>query len=349
VGKTWYLDYLYKGRRVRKAVGRSKGIAELTLKDIEVKIAKEENLGVQEEPRVRFRDCAREYLDYSRAHKARGSSNRDALSLRWLNSAFGGQYLFSITRREVEQYMRQRIEKGRVKGATVNREISCLRHMLNKAVEWRYLRENPARGIKMFRETEGRLNYIEPDQIEALLEECPRYLKPIVITALHTGLRESEVLGLKWSNANFKARLIMVPRTKNNQPRFVPMNQILDRELRNLYARKRGEFVFCDKDGKPYGKVYRGFKAACRRAGIKNFTFHDLRHTFASHLTMVGTNMRTVQELMGHKTIKMTMRYAHLSQQHLQEAVGLLGLKLSGEMERKLGSPSRTEKEESVS
>lgn len=340
-GRTWYLDYLHKGRRTRRAVGRSRRMAELALKDIEVKIAKGENLGVQERPRVLFRDCATEYLEYSKIHKATSSSERDALSLKWLTAAFGDQYLFGITHRQIEQYMKERIDKGGVKGSTVNRELACLRHMLNKATEWGYLDENPAKGIKMFKESPGRIRFLEPTEIDKLLKECPPYLKPIAVTALNTGLRQSEILGLKWSNVNLRTRTMMVLQTKNNEPRFVPINETVHRELKRLYVRRHGDFVFCDKSGRPYGKVYRGFKAACRRAGITDFTFHDLRHTFASHLAMADTNIRTIQELLGHKSIKMTMRYSHLSQQHLQEAVGLLGLRLSGEMQRQMGSMKR--------
>ncbi|MFQ5907159.1 MAG: tyrosine-type recombinase/integrase, partial [bacterium] len=255
-GKTWYLDYLHKGRRIRKAVGHSKRMAELALKDIEVKIAKDENLGVQELPRVLFRDCAAEYLDYSKAHKARTSSERDALSLNWLTATFGDQYLSTITRRRIEQYMRERIEKGTVKGATVNRELACVRHMLNKAVEWGYLNENPAKGIKMFKESPGRVRFLEPAEIDKLLKECPPYLKPIVTTALDTGLRQSEILSLRWANVNLRTRTIMVLRTKNNEPRFVPINQTLYAQLKRMHARSRADFVFCDKNGKPYGKVY---------------------------------------------------------------------------------------------
>lgn len=107
--------------------------------------------------------------------------------------------------------------------------------------------------------------------------------------------------------------------------------------LSKLSLHARSDFVYCGDDGRPHGSVQKGFRAACRRAGIRDFRFHDLRHTFASHLVMAGVNIRAVQELLGHKDIKMTMRYSHLSRQHLQEAVGLLGLSLTGEMQRQYG------------
>lgn len=108
--------------------------------------------------------------------------------------------------------------------------------------------------------------------------------------------------------------------------------------MTRLLSQRQGEYVFCDENGKPCVNIQNGFKAACRRARITDFRFHDLRHTFASHLVMVGVNLRTVQELMGHKDIKMTMRYSHLSPEHRQEAVGLLDLSLSGEMQKHVDS-----------
>jgi site-specific recombinase XerD len=96
--------------------------------------------------------------------------------------------------------------------------------------------------------------------------------------------------------------------------------------------------VFSDDEGKLFTNIRKGFVAACRRARLRDFRFHDLRHTFASHLVMAGVSLRAVQELLGHKAIKMTMRYSHLSSQHLQEAVGLLSLRLSGEMQKQMDS-----------
>jgi len=88
---------------------------------------------------------------------------------------------------------------------------------------------------------------------------------------------------------------------------------------------RNSDYVFSQKDGSPFGRIYKGFKAACKRTGIENFRFHDLRHTFASHLVMNGVDLKTVQELLGHKSFNMTLRYAHLSLDHKRKAVDDLG------------------------
>jgi len=103
-----------------------------------------------------------------------------------------------------------------------------------------------------------------------------------------------------------------------NEIRAVPINDALYRELERVNKHKESAYVFCDKTGAPYGNVRKSFESAVKNARITDFTFHDLRHTFASHLVMKGCDLRTVQQLMGHKDIKMTMRYAHLSKAHLQ-------------------------------
>jgi len=99
------------------------------------------------------------------------------------------------------------------------------------------------------------------------------------------------------------------------------MNDIVTATLEKLKKDSINSYVFSNKDGQPFKKVYKGLKAILKRAGIENFRFHDLRHTFASHLVMDGTDLKTIQELLGHKTFRMTLRYAHLSPDHKRKAV----------------------------
>jgi integrase len=137
-------------------------------------------------------------------------------------------------------------------------------------------------------------------------------------------MRKSEILGLQWQDIDFGTRTITVRRTKNNEPKMIPINQTLYAELQRLPRHLHSDYVFCNAAGVPYDEVKRSFHTACRKAGVRDFRFHDLRHSFASHLVMNGINLKTVQDLLGHKDIRMTLRYAHLSREHLQTAVGVL-------------------------
>lgn len=319
-GENWYVDYYLKGRRKRKKIGHSKKLALQVLEDIHTKITKKEYLGIHEEKKIPFEEYAKEYLDYSKANKAFSTyQRRDRINIKHLIAAFGGKYLFEITPPMIEEYKAMRLEN--VEPSTVNRELACLKHMYTKAIEWEYVSQNPAKGVKLFKEAPGRLRYLRPEEVEALVNVCADHIRPIVVTAVNTGMRKAEILNLQWSDIDLKNLKIKVGHSKNNESRVIPINKTLHHELSGLKIRSTGDYVFAGKDNGPYADIKKGFASALKRAGIKDFRFHDLRHTFGSHLVMQGVNVKTVQQLMGHKDIKMTMRYSHLSPEYVQEAM----------------------------
>jgi integrase len=322
-GKNWYIDYYVKGHRKRKKIGTSKKLAEQVLKDIHVKIAKSEYLGIFEEKSILFEDYAPEYLAYSKANKAESTYNRrDVLSVNHLSSFFKGRYLFEIKPQMIEEYKSERLKK--VAPATVNRELTCLKHMFTMAIEWEYIRTNTVKVVKRLKEPPGRLRYLREKEVECLIDKCRKHLRPIVVTALNTGMRKSEILNLRWADVDLKNLRITINNSKNNERRIVPINKNLHKELSPLLKRANGNFVFSNSYSKPFGSISKGFSAAIKRAGIEDFRFHDLRHTFGSYMVMQGVDIRTVQQLLGHKDIKMTMRYSHLSPEHVKEAIGRL-------------------------
>jgi integrase len=146
------------------------------------------------------------------------------------------------------------------------------------------------------------------------------------MTALHTGFRKSEILSLIWGNVDFRNRLIRVEAgyAKNGEACGVPMNEVLTQTLQASKLRQSSGMVFCNRKGQPYRDPDSAFATAVWRAGITEFTFHDLRHTFASRLVMAGVDLATVKELMGHRHITMTLRYAHLTPGHKRLAVEAL-------------------------
>jgi integrase len=193
--------------------------------------------------------------------------------------------------------------------------------MYTMAVEWGYVKASPAKSVKKFKEPPGRLRYLKPDEVNTLLAQCSEHLRRLVVTAINTGMRRGELFNLKWPQVDLTNRKITVVNTKNNESRVIPVNQTLYDELFSLSRKPQGEYVFYSRYGRPFKDAKEGFVAAVKRAGIGDFRFHDLRHTFASHLVMQGVGLRTVQQVMGHKDIKMTMRYSHLSPEYVQEAM----------------------------
>lgn len=322
-GDNWYIDYYLHGKRIRRKVGHSKKLAEQVLKDIQVKIVKKEFLGIAEDRKVKFQDFAKRYLDYAKTVKTNASVERDeGILQKHLLPEFGKKYLFEITRDDGEHYRAKRLTEG-ASPATINKETNLLKASLNQAVSWNYLKTNPLQGIKQLKEPPGRLRYLEVEELSALLIACNQntMLMAIVQLALHTGMRRGEILALRWRNIYFPNRIIILEKTKTNEHRVIPVNDTLLAVLNKLTHFEATDMLFPDISG---DQVTIAFRRACKRAKIAHFRFHDLRHTFASHLTMAGCNQRTVQHLLGHKDPRMTMRYSHLSDAHLNQAVKAL-------------------------
>ncbi|MDH4212179.1 MAG: site-specific integrase [candidate division WOR-3 bacterium] len=172
-------------------------------------------------------------------------------------------------------------------------------------------------------ETE-QLRYLQDEEIRTLLNCCADHLKPIVIMALNTGMRKGEILNLTWGDINLKTRMITIKNSKNNTSRIIPINDATYKIFISLGQQLVGQYVFSHPDGKPYRDIKDGFTAAVNRAKLSDLRFHDLRHTFASHLVMNGVPILEVQKLLGHKTLSMTLRYSHLSNKNLRDAVDKL-------------------------
>ena len=323
-GNQWYIDYYVEGRRRREKIGPSKKLAETVLAKRKVEIAEGRFLDIWKQPKVRFEDFAAEYLEFSKNNKR--SWTRDRVSIKNLRVAFGGKCLSDIAPLMVEHYKAKR--KSEVAPASVNRELACLKHMFTKAIEWGMATESPAKKVKLLRENNTRLRYLTPEEAKRLIGAAGLHLKPILIVALNTGMRKGEILSLKWEDIHWKRGVILLTDTKNGQWREIPMNGILTETLKNMMKQSNSPYVFPSWTGKPFTEVRKSFDSALRAAGIENFRFHDCRHTFASHLVMAGVDLTTVKELLGHKCIAMTMRYAHLSALHKKQAVEKLEEKM---------------------
>lgn len=197
--------------------------------------------------------------------------------------------------------------------AAVNREFAFLKAMLNHAIEWEWLAENPTEKIKPPRGEKKRLRFLNNEEISKLIFCSNAYLKPIIITAISTGMRFSEIMTLKWNDVNLVHGFIRIVKSKNNETRNVPINGFLAETLLSLTkSRKIGNYVFCKDDGERRKSIKGSFNSACEKAGLSDFRFHDLRHTTASLFPSRGCDVITLQNLLGHKTLAMTQRYAHL-------------------------------------
>jgi integrase len=253
-------------------------------------------------------------------HKA--THEDDKAKLRWLDPFLGGKHLEDIDRTLID-----RIKFGREKistAATTNRYLALIRAILKRACdEWEWLERVPK--FKLYREAEGRVRALTPQEFQALLKELPTHLADMAIFAVATGLRQANVKGLQWQYVNLGQQHAWVPGSqhKNGKPHAVPLNDMAMAVLRRQVGQHpTNVFTF---RGKPIANVNtKAWTGALGRAGIEDFRWHDLRHTFATWHRQAGTPTHELQRLGGWKTGAMVERYAHVAPEALQGAANRL-------------------------
>ncbi len=215
--------------------------------------------------------------------------------------------------------------------ASINRQLAFLKRVFNVAIADGKAVTNPVRSVKLLKENNQRVRFLADEEELELRKAIGEDEWPMVAVAMHTGLRQAEQFKLSWEHVDFTTGILTVPRSKHGETRRVPMNDTVREILRARKSRLKSAHVFPSDTGETpidaCNYMRRVFVPAIEAAGIENFHWHDLRHTFASRLIMAGVDLRTVQELMGHKTITMTLRYSHLSPAHQLEAVQRLNQK----------------------
>jgi integrase len=326
-GKSWYYDFQSRGERYAGCIGVvSKTVAKEVLAKKKAEATEGRYTSPARKPSPLLEDFVQEYLEYYRATRRPHSVRRHEIAWRAIQPVFGSKRLADIAPFDLERYRRQRQRAGK-NDVTINRELAFLRHLYTMAMTWGKATANPVKHVRFAREDNGRIRMLSPEEEARLLTQCSAHLKPLVLAALHTGFRASELQSLTWDDVNFPRQMITVRAAyaKNGESRSVPMNNILTEALRAIRIIGHSEgVVFRSRKGTPYRSFRTAFERAVKQAQLRNFTFHDLRHTFASRLVMAGVDLPTVKELMGHKHIHMTLRYTHLSSDHKQRAVATL-------------------------
>ena len=331
-GNAYFIDYRVDGRRRRKSVGRSKKIAELALKDLEVKLARKE-LGFEQKDST-FHKLLLDFQSYCKTNLAPSTQNRYRSILdnfkRFLKIDYSHlERISHFTPKIFEDY------KGFRKGEdahsrTINAEMIVLRMMFRLAMQWGYSKENPTDGVSRLRlPKKNPPQYLTEEQCKTLLENSGEWFYSIIYTFLNTGMRKSELENLQWDDIDFKRNKIRIvvkddwsPKTNERE---IPINNGLYDVLQKQRNRVKGsKYVFSDEHG---NKIYQNrlrkkLMSLTKKCGFPEITqIHSLRHTFASHLVMRGVDLVTVKKLMGHSDIDTTMIYSHLTEKHVDEAV----------------------------
>jgi site-specific recombinase XerD len=320
--KVWWICYFdADGRKRREKVGRKGDAIDLYRKrKIEALQGKKlpEKLRA---PKVTFAELAKDALEYSETHKR--SYVDDRVRMAKLKDWIGQCPAESVSPQEIERWLLNKGEE--LRPATLNRYRALLSLTYRLGMQNGKVLSNPARLVRQRKEDNGRIRFLSPEEERALrgviLNDYLQH-EPELDLALNTGLRRSEQYNLVWDCVSFERKQLTVLRSKNGETRHVPLNDAAIHALRRLQASSNGTpYVFLASDGTRLCSPRSWFDAAVDDAKLLDFTWHCLRHTFASRLVMKGVDLRTVQVLMGHKTIQMTCRYAHLAPQHQLAAV----------------------------
>lgn len=356
-GPDYYIRYKVDGRDIKEKVGPSLLKARRALESRRGEIVQGKFKLEEIRPGKTLKEFAEEYLEYAREHKKSWKSDRQRLG--HLVRHFGDIPLRKITQWHVKKYQSDRSKESypdtgkSPSGATINREIACLRTMLGLAVKWRFADGNPAKGgkegVKFFPEYR-RERYLTEEELNSLLSVCSPRLKAIILTAFLTGQRKSVVLGLKWRNVDLKNCTIRIESkdAKNNEPNVIPFDPMLTEILEEVKI-NASEYVFPSpiKKESPVKDIRTALNNALTKAGLansknpkageENVVFHTFRHSFSSHHMMQGTDPDTLKELGGWKSNEY-QRYLHLSQKHKARAARRLSNVLKSGKKVEIGS-----------
>lgn len=324
-GKSWYLDCRINGKRYQLKLGKliSRSVAKELAQVKRAQILKcEVGIGTQRLD-CTFQKAKQEYWTWTQANKRPRTIRTYGQCLGHLEVFFSGKMLSDIHPFLIEKYKHHRFQAGAK--VRVNRELAVLKALFNLCRTWGLFEgDNPVSKVKLFKEPPRPARYLEVEEEARLLQVASEPFRDFLLIWINTGLRvQAEALPLQWTDVDFRRNLLTVPAAyaKNGHSRTIPLNSQARAALERLHAKATGPYVFAKGDGSSYRSIRKSFATACRKATIQRLRVHDLRHTFASRLAMAGVPDRTLQALGGWATPQMVQRYAHLSANHIAEAV----------------------------
>jgi len=305
---------------------------------------------VRREKPLLFEELVTDYLEYSRQSKR--SHLDDKRRAQRLLDRWKGRLAIDLNSKDVEDFKAQLAEtltatrtrrlsadeetqpraRQPLAVATVNHHLKLLKAIYNRAIRAGWLTYNPVAAVKLYQEHNARNRCLSPEEEARLLEALPGRLRPFVITALNTGMRRGELQALRWEDVDLSAGTLRIRRDKAGEGRWVVLNSAAREALVSVKREQKilSPYVFSSPEGKLLHNFEREWKPALQAAQVPDFRFHDCRHTFASRLAMMGTDLYTVQRAGGWKTQVMVQRYAHLSPDHIKAAVERLARHNSG-------------------
>jgi integrase len=333
------------GKRIIKRIGPRKKEAEDYLGKVKAAIREGRFFDIKKENRTNFDELLNEYIEKMKGTKYfetsikyfTGNNEKGKHEVKGvLREHFGGKLLSEIGHKALEDFRDRRKETPTQYGTarserSVNLEMAILRHMFRKGIKWGMMEKNPfENGEDLFYKVRSkREKALTGDEVRKLVEASPPYLKGIVITGIYTGLRKGDILNLKWQDIDLEKGIIRLVEAKTKKTRVIVLNGDMKKLLQILPV--KGEYLFPNKDGKPFRDIKRSFETALKEAGIKQgedrrskIVFHTLRHTCISLLQEKGADTTAVKNYVEHASEEMTRQYTHLSEEYVRKTATIL-------------------------
>ncbi len=332
-GQTRYtVEVRIKGHPPATATFERKTDAKLWMQKTEAAMREGKHSGTSQSKKKTVSDLIERYISDVLPQRSTGKADIK-LHLEWWKANLGYYKLYDLRPTLIAEYrdklLTEKSEKAKTKEklrspATVVRYLSSLSVAVSYAVkEWAWMDENPVLKVRKPIEPRGRVRFLTNEERQDLLTQCQKkdihpFLYPLVVLALSTGARWSELLNLKWDNIDLQQRMIRLEKTKNGERRSIPIVGHGWEELQQLRSNRRTDtpYLFPRQDGQKPMEIRKHWEKAVKDAKIEDFRFHDLRHTAASYLAMEGATLLEIADVLGHKQLQMVKRYAHLGEQH---------------------------------
>lgn len=276
-----------------------------------------------------------QYLPHAKMHKRSWLRDQQLYEPR-IRAVFGPKRLDQITRQQIQSFHNSLPKEG-LAHASANHFLRLIKHSLFLAVDWQLIEKNPAARLPMFHEDNKVEHYMDEEQLQALLKvlrtDNNKMVCAIAMFLLSTGCRLGEALSAKWADVDLDRRVFVIraSNSKSKKVRAVPLNDAALGVLQSLGTKDAYDYVFPNKKTKGqytrFGKVWERLR---NKAGLPHLRLHDLRHQYASFLVNDGRSLYEVQQILGHSSPIVTMRYAHLSTKALQEASASASARLTG-------------------
>jgi integrase len=329
-GPTWWINFTYNGRQVRQSTEtEDKKLAEKIHHKVMTEVAEGKWFDKPIGERKTFGEMMEKYMtEHSFHNKTPKSHTRDKSLSAHLLRYFESLTLSELSPKLVSRYKVSRRQEG-AKPKTINNELVLMNHALNMCVkDWEWLRVNPIDKVSKEKVNNKIDRWLRPDEENRLLDVSAAWLKEIVVFAMSTGLRQSEILNLTWDQVDLFRKTLYIAEQKNKDKDVLPLNKraMAVLEGKSSVRQLHGGLVFLNQNGGRINarNLIRAFRNVCNKAGVTRFRFHDLRHTFATRLVQAGVDLYTVQKLGRWKSISMVERYAHHCPESLRPGVETL-------------------------